>query len=322
MGRALYIACSCAALLLGSWGCDSSFDPKGPYTEKVAVYSILSTSSDTQYVRVFTSYNPSGFDPLENTADNALRNAQVTITQNGDVTAFRDTIITRYDKSRYNGDIPAYVAYPFRAEQGKTYQLSVDVPSRGKMTGTLTIPEKGSLFLTNPYVLKSPTAYEEDLLLVIRITRPTRGYLVRFYLNFDVLENGVWVSRRAEVPSSVRTQGDEMELLYPKLIRRTTTPSPIRPEEQENVLFSRSGYRAALAQIYLQYTSPKVRLTSGVFILTQVEPNLYNYYNIVSGFQDEFSIRTDLPDYSSIQGGLGIFGAMAIDSTVIEIPQN
>lgn len=322
MSREWYIAYSCVALLFGVWGCDSSFDPRGPYTEKVAVYSILSTGSDTQYVRVYTSYNPSGFDPLENTTDNALRNAQVRITRDGVVTPFRDTMITRYDKSRYTTDIPAYVAYPFRAEKGTTYQLSVDVPSRGKMTGTLTIPEKGSVSLTNPYVLKSPNAYDEDILLVIRITRPTRGYFVLFYLDYEFFENGIWFPRRIEVPNSVRTQGDATELLYPKLVRRTTTPSPIRPEEQEDVIFSRVAYRILVAQLYNQYTSSRVRLKSALFVLTQVEPNLYNYYNIVNGFQDEFSIRTDLPDYTSIQGGIGVFGAMAVDSAVVEIPQN
>ncbi|MBI3585799.1 MAG: DUF4249 family protein [Ignavibacteriales bacterium] len=322
MPRELYIACSCAALLLGLGGCDSSFDPRGPYTEKVAVYSILSTSSDTQYVRVYTSYNPSGFNPLENTADNALRNAQVKITQNGVLTQFRDTIITRYDKSRYTTDIPAYVAYPFRAEQGKTYQLSVDVPSRGKMTGTLTVPEKGSLFLTNSYVLKNPNAYDENLLLVIRITRPTRGYLVLFYLEYDLFENGIWLPRRMEVPRTVIVRGQEEEFIYPQLVRRTTTPSPIRPEEQENVVFSRVAYRTIVAQLYSQYASSRVRLRSALFVLKQVELNLYNYYNIVNGFRDEFSIRTDLPDYTSIQGGLGVFGAMTEDSIVVDIPQN
>lgn len=321
MSRTLHSALACVVLLLVS-GCDSSFDPKGPYTEKTIVYSILTTSSDTQYVRIYTSYNPSGFDPLENTSDNALRNALVTVTKEGIVTRYRDTLVTRYDKSRYTGDIPAYIAYPFKVEKGKAYNLSIDVPSRGKMTSALTIPDKGSLFLTNPYVLKSPTSFDEDLLLVIRITRPTRGYIVRFYLDFDVLQNGVWVPHRVEVPSSVQTRGDELDLIYPKLIRRTTTPSAARAEEQENVVFSRSGYRTALAQIYGQYSSLNVRLKSGVFILTQVEPNLYNYYNIVNGFQDEFSIRTDLPDYTSIQGGAGVFGAMTEDSTVVEVPQN
>lgn len=321
MGRTFHSALIVVVLFLIA-ACDSSFNPRGPYTDKVIVYSILTTGSDTQYVRVYTSYNPSGFNPLENTNDNALRNAQVTVAQEGIVIRYRDTVISRYDKSRYTGDIPAYVAYPFKVEQGKVYNLSVDVPSRGTLTSALTIPAKGSLFLTNPYVLKSPTAYDEDLLLIIRITRPTRGYIVRFYLDFDVLQNGTWVPHRIEVPSSVRSHGDELDLIYPKLIRRTTTPSIARPEEQENVVFSRAGYRNALAQIYGQYSSLNVRLKNGVFILTQVEPNLYNYYNIVNGFQDEFSIRTDLPDYTSIQGGAGVFGAMTEDSTVVEIPQN
>jgi hypothetical protein len=54
-------------------------------------------------------------------------------------------------------------------------------------------------------------------------------------------------------------------------------------------------------------------------VLTQVEDNLYKYYNIVNGFQDEFSIRTDLPDYTNIRGGVGLFGAMTEDSVVVDL---
>jgi hypothetical protein len=52
-------------------------------------------------------------------------------------------------------------------------------------------------------------------------------------------------------------------------------------------------------------------------VLTQVDANLYTYYHIVNGFQDEITIRTDQPDISSIQGGVGMFGAMAVDTARI-----
>jgi hypothetical protein len=51
---------------------------------------------------------------------------------------------------------------------------------------------------------------------------------------------------------------------------------------------------------------------------TQVEENLYKYYNLANGFQDPYSIRTDQPDFSNIQGGLGIFGAMTLDSVRVD----
>ena len=56
------VASLVAVLQFGS-GCQNSFNPKGPYEEQLVVYSVLSTRSDTQYVRVYATYNPPGFDP-------------------------------------------------------------------------------------------------------------------------------------------------------------------------------------------------------------------------------------------------------------------
>jgi hypothetical protein len=60
-------------------------------------------------------------------------------------------------------------------------------------------------------------------------------------------------------------------------------------------------------------------MLTATYILTQVEPNLYMYYNLANGFQDEFSIRTDQPDYSNIQGGFGVFGAMTVDTVRVDL---
>jgi hypothetical protein len=71
---------------------------------------------------------------------------------------------------------------------------------------------------------------------------------------------------------------------------------------------------STLNDIALMYAASNPVLKNAVLVLTQVDANLYNYYNVVNGFQDEFTIRTDQPDVSSIQGGVGMFGAMTVDT--------
>ncbi len=56
-----------------------------------------------------------------------------------------------------------------------------------------------------------------------------------------------------------------------------------------------------------------------LFVLTQTEENLYKYYNIANAYQDQISVRTDQPDWTNINGGLGVFGAMIEDSTYIDL---
>ena len=86
--------------------------------------------------------------------------------------------------------------------------------------------------------------------------------------------------------------------------------------------FQKSAYEYALNQVRLRHQNDQLKFRSVLFVMTQVEPNLYNYYNIVNGFQDPNSIRTDHPDYTNIQGGIGVFGAMTHDSTLYTLPDD
>jgi hypothetical protein len=295
-------------------GCDNAFDPKAPYTEQLVVYSILSTRSDTQYVRVYTTYNPSGFEPLENTLDTYVRNARVMITDASGAHLLRDTTIARVDRSRYSDDIPAYVAYTMRIQKGGAYSLSV-VSDRGSASASLTVPGRGSIQPENPYVLLNPSLYPgDDIIATVHLSPLSRGYVARLFLDFDYIRDSVAAHARVEVPVSASEHADgSLTVTYPLLERRDLSrPSPI-----ETFILRQGAYQTFLG--YLQRTYNSVTLTRATFILIQVEENLYKYYNIANGFQDRYSIRTDLPDYSNIRGGLGVFGAMVEDSTVVNL---
>ena len=302
-------------ILVGGMGCENSFDPKGAYTEQLAVYSILSSRSDTQYVRVYRTYNPFGFNPLENTSDTPVQNAQVTLTEGSNEYQLKDTTIQRVDKSRYTDDLHAYVGYPFALQRGRVYTLTVR-SDRGNVNASVSVPGPGRIDANNAFVMAEPERFRDDISLTIRISPVTRGYLVRIYLDFEYLDRGNWVLRRAEVPFSVSAGSDGAPILvYPRLTQRRMDLIV----SAEPVDFSLAAYQALLTQLEQQYGQQGFRPVSATFILTQVENNLYKYYNIVNGFQDEYSIRTDLPDFSNIRGGVGLFGAMTDDSTVVDL---
>jgi len=293
--------------------CKSSFEPKGPYSEQLVVYSILSTRSDTQYVRVYTTYNPSGFDPSENTSDTFVRNARVTIWEGVAQYQLRDTTIRRVDTSRYGSDLLTYIAYPFAVQPGRAYSLSVH-SDRGDVSATASVPGNGRVDVINIYVMKDPQKYQEDISAAISTSTIARGYVLRLYLDFEYLDGNTTVRKREEVPSSKVTRSDGgSQLAYPRLTRRAS--QQVFP--QEIVYFTLSAYLDFLGQLRDQYGW--IGLLGATFVLTQVEDNLYKYYNIVNGFQDEFSIRTDMPDYTNIRGGVGLFGAMTEDSLVVDL---
>jgi hypothetical protein len=104
-----------------------------------------------------------------------------------------------------------------------------------------------------------------------------------------------------------------VQFSYPQLKRRTTVVS--QPYSYD--VFSLAAYNAFRQSLVDQYGGFTLR--GATFILTQVEPNLYRYYNIVNGFQDPYSVRMDQPDYTNIAGGAGVFGAMVEDSVSVSL---
>jgi hypothetical protein len=300
--------------------CNEPFEPKGPFQEQVAVYAILSTQSDTQFVRIYATYNPDGYDPLVNTTDKQVTGATVTVSGPEGMKSFRDTTVTRLDQTRYTTPVHAYVRSAFRPIAGNTYSLSVQLPGGTTARGNVSVPGHGYATAITQYVIDHPEAYEQDIYVSAAIAPRTRGLLLRMFVQFELTVNGKRELRRMEVPASLRKnlQGNLLEKVYPKLQRRANLLNELI-STTEILRFTNEAYRTTLQEIQQQFYLQDPVATSVVFLLTQAEPNLYSYYNIVNGFQDDLSIRTDAPDYSTISGGVGIFGAMTVDSSFVSI---
>ncbi len=216
-------------LLVLLFGCEEPFTPKGPYEQKLAVVGILSTTSDTQYVRVFKTYDPQGFNPYEVLQDQAVRGATVTVARGGSVVQYQETMVARTDTSRFRDNIVAYSAHPFRVQPGRTYSLDVVTPSDGNIHSSTTAPDTGWISVLNPFVLSLDRVLrgEGGLLAVQAMISPSASaYMLRFYLDFDVRRNSSWVPMRIEIPAWVIFIDTTRYFGYPKLRRRTSTPGP------------------------------------------------------------------------------------------------
>lgn len=310
MVRSLGMSLVGGAMLLLA-GCDASFNPKGPYTEKLTIYSVLTTRSDTQFVRVYTTYDPAGYDPSENKLDTYVGNAQVTLVTDSLSTLLPAVVIPRVDKSRYTDDIVGYAAYPYTLRPGKTYTLRV-TSEKGNAEASVAVPSRGEIYANNPYILKTPEKYNEDVSARVRLSRSTHGYLVRIFVEFETKLGSLVTRHREEIPSAVWTgEGDFFRFEYPVLVRRNESLI------NEVVYSGVNAYKAFLIDLKSRYGA--ITVTGATFVLTQVDKSLYIYYNLANGFLDPFSIRADLPDYTNVQGGLGIFGSIVEDSVYVDL---
>jgi hypothetical protein len=298
---------------IAATGCNESFEPKGPFAQKLVIYSILSNRSDSLLVRVYSSYNPPGHNPLDINVDTDLKGAAITVSNDSASYVLAGAVIPRSDKSRYTTNINGYLAQPFHLQDGKTYTLTV-ASSAGTATAKVTAPGPGQVEANNGFILKDPQKYTDDISAKVRLSHVTQGYLLRLFVEFDAIVGSRTIHVRTEVPRAIRSSTEVNTVYdYPILVRRITDQIVV----YEIVYFSLDAYKAILLD-QLKYYG-EFKLTSATFVLTQVEPNLYKYYDLANGFLDEFSIRSDLPDFSNISGGYGVFGAMRDDSVVVDL---
>jgi hypothetical protein len=306
----LLLAATFSILLMCS-GCENNFSATGDYPKQLVVYGVLSNRSDSQYVRVYTTYNLTGLAPAEQATDTGVRGARVKMTDDSTTYGFTETAIPRDDTSRYSSSIIGYVDFPCRLRPGTKYSLSI-ISNQGNATATVFVPGNGYVFNFTPATLEAPRLSKENIPVTIGLSAGAQGYLIRLFINFDGWSGQYWEHRRLEIPSlgdSLMTPG---KYGYPTLTRRPAYSS-------FNFDFAHDAYLGVLKQQIEGHYGKSFRLTSATFILTQVESNLYNYYNLANGFRDPFSIRMDQPDYTNIVGGVGVFGAMVEDSVVVNL---
>jgi hypothetical protein len=301
-------------------GCNHPFSARGPYTDNLVVYGILTNRSDTQYVRVYSTYDPPGVNPLVHTSDNAVRGAGVVVTGGAEPFQFLEETTPRLDKSRYTDDIAAYASYPFLIEAGKTYSLSVTTKDFGGVTATVAVPKRGRIQFLNAYVLNGSGSEDENIVVYGWIRELTYGVMMQLHLFYDVLEGNSWVTHRMEMPSVRVVYSDGTRLYYYPVMRRRVSSGLVKDkEESEMFVFDKTAYFDKIGEILSSHPVGTVHIKQALVVLTQIDRDLYAYSKTVNGFEDPYSIRTDLPDYTNISGGHGIFGAMVDDSVTVDI---
>ena len=305
-------------LLFLFFACDVPFTPKGEFRNFVAVYGILSDRTDTLFVRLYNTYNPEGLDPLQQTLDEPVLGAVVRISDGMTTTTLSETTVTRLDTTRFTGPISLYKAHPLPIRRAATYSLTIEMTDGRSSHAVQTTPDRGVVEITNPGIIANPTIGANILIRAV-LSSPARGYRVRFFMEFEVLEGAQWISYLREIPRQVERLNTPLEAWhYHELTRRTFDGG----QSQEVISFFNDAYRRGLSAIRTEFSGFQIRWVKAVFILAQVDLHLYNYYNVANAFRDPYSTRIDRPDYTNIEGGVGVFGSMMHDSAFFTFPPN
>lgn len=296
-------------LLLGA--CEEPFTPKGPFLDRTVVFSLLSARSDTAFVRVYRTYYPPHDDPYEVDWETPDTSAQVVISDGTRSIALNDTVLTRAD----NSTVHSYLAYPFHIEPGATYTLNVTTSGHEEVSSSTIVPGEGSVLIQNPAALSDLQKYlQDDIWMEVTLSLQAAGYIPRLTVEFQVVSTGAVLER--EVPLVLRTPDDENKNpVYPDIMRTETAP-----KGPFVITYSLHAYAYTLRKIKEDFG--EVYFRRAHCSLVQTDQALYLYYNIANGFRDSYSIRMDHPDYSNIEGGLGVFGSFNLDEKWYYLPSH
>jgi hypothetical protein len=275
------------ALLAVASGCKESFDPTGPYKDRLVVYGVFTAQSDTQFVRVYRTYPQPG-----SSASTEVLDAQVTVTHGSRTFLFRDTAVVDTQAGRGPLTLRAYVAYGLQLEPGQQYTLAVVSPSVGNASARATALYRGSLI--------TETNVRGDITVRVSLGANARAFLVRMYLEYRLrLDSVTQVQRRVEIPERVFPNTGER--IYPRPVSR----------EYTSVGFTSGALSTIVSELRRQYPGNTIVPLRTVFVLTQLDDALYAYYSTANHFPGSGTIRLDEPDFSNIEGGFGVFGMLS-----------
>jgi len=279
--------------------CNQPFEPDGPVNSKLVIYSILNAASSTQYVRVSTTYQtPPGRE---------IHDASVQMVYNGRTVVFRDTTIISRDTDGHTTPIPVYVAYNQPISSGSRYLLVVSTPSGLSASASTMALNPPTFYLKNQQILNRLS--NEQITLSTSFGDFSGAFVMRFYLDFYGFVDGGWELHRSEVPlSSHNDKNGNLVKNYPSL---ALVQSLASSQKEVLIKFDTLQYSQTRAEVIAAYPAAPVVWLRGVFVLTQIDNTLFDYYYVNNGPIDKSSIRLDQPDYTNIPNGLGVFGSSA-----------
>jgi len=301
--------------------CDDVINPSAPFEPRMVVYCVLNSASDTQFVRIYTTYNPTDYNPALNPEEQVVSDATVSITDGSKNYTFAYRAIPRPDSSRYKNSIGVYFSYPFRPQASKNYTLIVTTPTLGQATAQTSIPGRGFIATSSIFELEHPVT-ANPVTVRFSLHDQAKAYLVRFYVVYTTENPGDGGREHYyEVPLIDKILDYNLEThfrLYPSVI---TVPASVQAAKSvvKSIDFAYPAYNEAIYQIV--HYNFNVRFKRAVFYLIQFNEPWYKHYASGNLFQDRLGVRLDPPDYSNIQGGVGLFGGFHVDSTVVPLPE-
>lgn len=277
-------------LSLISFSCEEDFEPKTNFTERYVLNAVFNADSLQQLVSLSRSYDVDGFDPYTNDVDPYIKNALIYIKHRGTTYQMFDTSITRTDTSRYKGPLNIYSIRSFVPAANDSIEI-IAIPKEGVTISAMTkIPSKLNIVVSKGSVVQEKTP--------LTFSWPARDLDIYYLPRLKI-----YYSKRNEAPGNVHSV--EVPIFIDEKGHRTyaqITKSPNIYYGDEMIDKTMEKLSEGDEKINFQFN--KIELEVKIF-----DEFLSNYISSTNIFYDDISIRLDEPNYTNVNGGLGVVGS-------------
>lgn len=298
-------------LSMTALSCKESVSPRGPFVEKYVLYSLINFDTTFQTAYLSRNYEVNSDDPMDNKVDPAMEGAVIKLTVNGSkVYYFKEGVEVRTDTSRYKTPVKYYYIENYKPSSLDKVTISALLMNGVELKSSIVVPPVSNV-----------------------------GFDFTYYYNPSRAQNLVlsWKVVGSNILTSDCYFAPLLEIVYSKADNPNTkikikTPLYFLPINQTWMPIY-PGVIAAGSIHY--YQNSIVRMLNSIsegdslkgnyivhdceFSLLVMNQSIATFISAESTFKEEFSVRMEIPDYSNVENGLGVFGAYGRRKTFITI---
>ncbi len=270
--------------------CEEDFNPYGDYHEKFAFTCILRNDDNIQTATLFRSYLTPPDDP-------AVTGADVRVWYNDSVFVFKDSSVVRTDTSRYNSPFRFYYNKKFSVGNEKPIELEVLLPNGKRLRSSSVTPK--AITFDNESAAIIPPASSNILYFEWNASSTGTYFSTKMVIRYKQNVNGEIIEKTKVVPLEYVEVNGELTPLYPSPI---SVPITIYHQDAINKALQEISQGDPNKQNYSI-------LQKVAFSVTAYDAPLSKYMSSIGGSIDDLTVSVDVPDYSNIEGGFGLFGS-------------
>jgi len=281
-------------IILFFTSCNDDFDIVKDYHEQLVVFLVLDNRADKQIIKIQKLQNDVGL------SDNnkVLKDLSVRLIDTyGVAHYFKDTVLNGVNNFNV---------------------LFVDSLDLKEGTYSLFVNSGNKLYAWSNVTVRAPqliyvSSFNEYYKINISKSASSRGVLVKSFVCFDRVDNGITTSDMMEIPSKFSVNGTDTTEIYPAVEK-----SDYSDNKSTEIFIGYDAIVYTKQKIINRYHIESKDIKKIKIFSFSYDWNLYEYIMSYKGYSDPYSVRLDRPNYSNIIFGNGVFGAIRVDSTEIK----